>query len=76
MTFLYVIIGFILLTVLYWIILPFLNPKSDDTVETDVDTPSSPQIEQLLDLEYDYRTGKIDADEYQKARQEILGKSG
>lgn len=63
----------IALTVIFWVILPYFEKNH---LQEDEETPSSTQyipIEQIIDLEYDYHTGKIDEETYRSERDRLLG---
>lgn len=63
---------------IWWVLIPILrDEKTNSLSEPSPASSTNPQdeslmIQQLIDLEYDYRTGKLSDEEYKTQKKEIL----
>ncbi len=81
MTLLYLALGCILIGLLGWVLQPLLQPSGTASEApagtTDWQDPEEAfRIQQLIDLEYDYQTGKISQAEYLRQRRELVTPRG
>ena len=71
-----ILIALAVLLVAWWVLLPVVSPSSTAEVEPEWGAADLPEenlrVQQIIDLEYDYRTGKLSREEYLQQKQEIL----
>lgn len=70
-----IVIGLILVAAVGWLVArPLLHPAAGGVATAGTDDELT--LRRLAELEYDYRMGKIDADEYRQQRSRLQGREG